>query len=83
LRPQCGPRFTISLKRSTLIFSYPQAGRPITPSFGGKADINRDCLTIVIHSAVRIERFRHTAAMNIVCSADNLLPRLTVFAQMP
>src|SRR6266487_1383728 len=27
----CGPRFTISLKRSTLIFSYPQAGRPITP----------------------------------------------------
>src|SRR5262249_13396251 len=30
------PRFTISLKRSTLIFSYPQAGRPITPSFGAK-----------------------------------------------
>ena len=28
-------------------------------------------------------RSRHTAAMNIVCSADNLLPRLTVFAQMP
>jgi hypothetical protein len=26
--------FIISLKRSTLIFSYPQAGRPITPSFG-------------------------------------------------
>jgi hypothetical protein len=26
----CGPRFTISPKRSTLIFSYPQAGRPIT-----------------------------------------------------
>jgi hypothetical protein len=25
-------------------------------AFGGKADINRDCLTIVIHSAVRIER---------------------------
>jgi hypothetical protein len=25
-----------SLKRSTLIFSYPQAGRPITPSFGAK-----------------------------------------------
>src|SRR5258708_27073947 len=25
--------FTISLKRSNLIFSYPQAGRPITPSF--------------------------------------------------
>src|SRR6266481_5085131 len=25
--------FIISLKRSTLIFSYPQAGRPITPSF--------------------------------------------------
>jgi hypothetical protein len=24
--------FIISLKRSTLIFSYPQAGRPITPS---------------------------------------------------
>src|SRR5262249_21438563 len=33
------PRFTISLERSTLIFSYPQAGRPITPSFGGKADM--------------------------------------------
>src|SRR5262249_9338673 len=32
------PRFTISLERSTLIFSYPQAGRPITPSFGGKAE---------------------------------------------
>jgi hypothetical protein len=31
---------TISLKRSTLIFSYPQAGRPITPSFGGNADIS-------------------------------------------
>src|SRR6266478_3954475 len=29
--------FIISLKRSTLIFSYPQAGRPITPSFGGTA----------------------------------------------
>src|SRR5262245_39811308 len=28
--------FHISLKRSTLIFSYPQAGRPITPSFGAK-----------------------------------------------
>src|SRR5215472_543138 len=28
------PRFTISLERSTLIFSYPQAGRPITPSLG-------------------------------------------------
>jgi regulator of protease activity HflC (stomatin/prohibitin superfamily) len=28
--------FIISLKRSTLIFSYPQAGRPITPSFGGR-----------------------------------------------
>jgi hypothetical protein len=24
--------FIISLKRSTLIFSYPQTGRPITPS---------------------------------------------------
>src|SRR5262249_10499632 len=36
---ECGPRSTISLKRSTLIFSYPQAGRPITPSFGGKADM--------------------------------------------
>ena len=24
------------LMRSTLIFSYPQAGRPITPSFGAK-----------------------------------------------
>jgi len=32
LRPRCGPRFAISLKRSTLIFRYPQAGRPITPS---------------------------------------------------
>jgi len=31
-----GPRFTISLKRSTLIFRYPQAGRPITPSIGVK-----------------------------------------------
>jgi hypothetical protein len=31
--------FIISLKRSTLIFSYPQAGRPITPSFSGKPDI--------------------------------------------
>jgi hypothetical protein len=29
--------FIISLKRSTLIFSYPQAGRPITPSFGERA----------------------------------------------
>src|SRR5262249_16228996 len=28
--------FIISLKRSTLIFRYPQAGRPITPSFGAK-----------------------------------------------
>src|SRR5262249_24408405 len=28
-----------SLKRSTLFFSYLQAGRPITPSFGGKADM--------------------------------------------
>src|SRR5215471_17345183 len=37
---RCGPRFTISLKRSTLIFCYPQAGRPITPSFGGKADLD-------------------------------------------
>jgi hypothetical protein len=27
------PRFTISLKRSTKIFSYPQARRPITPSY--------------------------------------------------
>src|SRR5215831_19096986 len=36
----CGPRFTISLKRSALIFSYPQAGRPITPSIGGITDIN-------------------------------------------
>jgi hypothetical protein len=27
--------FIISLKRSTLIFSYPQAGRPITPSLEG------------------------------------------------
>src|SRR5262249_47839588 len=35
------PRFTISLERSTLIFSYPQAGRPITPSFGGRADISQ------------------------------------------
>src|SRR5262249_31829353 len=26
--------FTISLKRSTLIFRYPQADRPITPSNG-------------------------------------------------
>src|SRR5215471_2669782 len=34
-----GPRFAISLKRSTLFFSYLQAGRPITPSFGGKADM--------------------------------------------
>ena len=33
--------FIISLKRSTLIFSYPQAGRPITPSFGGTAVIQR------------------------------------------
>jgi hypothetical protein len=32
---------TISLKRSTLIFSYPQAGRPITPSFGGKPETGR------------------------------------------
>src|SRR5262249_11444879 len=30
----------ISLKRSTLFFSYLQAGRPITPSFGSKADIS-------------------------------------------
>jgi len=37
----CGPRFTISLKRSTLIFSYQQAGRPITPSFGGTAVMQR------------------------------------------
>src|SRR6266699_6078261 len=29
--------FIISLKRSTLIFSYPQAGRPITPSFGRRS----------------------------------------------
>jgi hypothetical protein len=28
----------------------------ICPLSGAKADINRDCLTIVIHSAVRIER---------------------------
>ena len=56
----------------------------ICPLSGAKADINRDCLTIVIHSAVRIEpRSRNTAAMNIVRSADNLFPRLTVFAQMP
>jgi hypothetical protein len=33
--------FIISLKRSTLIFSYPQAGRPITPSFGGTAVVQR------------------------------------------
>jgi hypothetical protein len=32
---------TISLKRSTLIFSYPQAGRPITPSFGGREVVQR------------------------------------------
>jgi hypothetical protein len=31
-----GPRFTISLKRSTLILHL-QAGRPITPSFEGKS----------------------------------------------
>jgi hypothetical protein len=37
---RCGPRFTISLKRSTLIFSYSQAGRPITPSIGGIADLS-------------------------------------------
>ena len=30
--------FTISLKRSTLIFRYPQAGRPITPSIEVLAD---------------------------------------------
>jgi hypothetical protein len=35
LRPLTGgPRFTISLKRSTQIFSYPQSRRPITPSIG-------------------------------------------------
>ena len=28
------------LMRSTLIFRYQQAGRPITPSFGGRADID-------------------------------------------
>src|SRR6266480_2366771 len=32
---------TISLKRSTLIFSYPQAGRPITPSFGANRTLSR------------------------------------------
>src|SRR5512132_3033776 len=37
----CGPRFTISLKRSTLIFSYPQAGRPITPSLDRFSDSSR------------------------------------------
>jgi putative SOS response-associated peptidase YedK len=31
--------FTINLKRSTLIFSYPQERRPITPSLRGEADL--------------------------------------------
>src|SRR4029453_18822458 len=33
--------FIISLKRGTLIFSYPQAGRPITPSLDRFADSSR------------------------------------------
>src|SRR6266568_755199 len=47
----CGPRFTISLKRSTLIFSYPQAGRPITPSFGAIADIGH-CIVPMNYDAI-------------------------------
>jgi hypothetical protein len=37
--------FIISLKRSTLIFRYPLAGRPITPSFGGRAVMQQTSLT--------------------------------------
>jgi len=36
-----GPHFTISLKRTPQTFSYPQERQPITPSFGGKADMAR------------------------------------------
>src|SRR6478736_3416960 len=36
---QRGPRFTISLKRSTQILQLSTSCRPITPSIGGKADI--------------------------------------------
>src|SRR5262249_28780437 len=43
------PRFTISLERSTLIFSYPQAGRPITPSFAAP----------VTSSSVAVQTARH------------------------
>jgi hypothetical protein len=49
--------FTISLKRSTLIFRYRQAGRPITPSFGAKRTcggsgwrIDRSQMTHLCHS---------------------------------
>jgi hypothetical protein len=34
------PRFTISLKRSTQNLQLSTGRRPITPSFGGKADID-------------------------------------------
>jgi len=36
---QRGPRFTISLKRSTQILQLSTSRRPIIPSLGGIADI--------------------------------------------
>jgi hypothetical protein len=43
------PRLTISLKRSTQNLQLSTSRRPITPSFGGKADIDQPLLTISIY----------------------------------
>jgi hypothetical protein len=56
--------FHFSLKRSTLIFRYPQAGRPITPSFGAKRTCRggrkRFGLTLLTHSGHRAKsRLQH------------------------
>ena len=47
--------FTISLKRSTQTFSYPQARRPITPSLASRADI------LLQHNIGRIGQSRRFA----------------------
>jgi len=39
--------FTISLKRSTQFSSYPQAGRPITPSFAPLVGAKRTSISAV------------------------------------
>src|SRR4029077_222725 len=70
----CAPRFTISLKRSTLIFSYPQAGRPITPSFGGAADVDRRPTLIVVDAT-------ETRRANFILRSYSFTPRALIWPE--